>query len=252
MNKNHLIIAVFLFLAVAVNAQKSNDSKQDKKFSPYELLTSYYNNDFKPFKKGSIYSGVSMSLEDRSMENTEGLFQKTIEGNRVNFNILFRGGYYINDYSMVGLNLTIFENKFEGTLFKDPDTIASNSITRGFSFTPNFRTSIPLTENERLSFFTAVGMTFGKSNSVKRDIKNTDEIEKSYADNYNIKLGLSPGVTFFAMENFALEAQLDVIGYEFSVKKNKINEIDISRDTRHNVDFNINLLTLKLGAAYYF
>ena len=41
-------------------------SKGDKTYTPYELLTSYYNNNFNPFEKGKIYIGASMSLEDRT------------------------------------------------------------------------------------------------------------------------------------------------------------------------------------------
>lgn len=252
MRYHYLLASCLFFMAIVVQAQVDETQDQDdKKYSPYELLSSYYNTDFKPFKKGTIYFGMSMSLEDRSMENTENIFQKVIEGDRVNFNVLIKSGYYINDYSLVGLNVNIFENRFEGTVFKDPDTVESNTITRGYSFTPNYRTTIPLTQNERLSFFTTAGLTFGKSNSLKRDTKNVDEIEKSFSENYNFRLGLSPGVTFFAMENFALEVQLDVVGYELNIENKTKNGIEESRDVRHNVDFKLNLLSLKFGVAYY-
>lgn len=248
----NIYLLLLIFIGLNLQAQVVEETNPDKKYSPYELLSSYYNTDFKPFKKGTIYFGSSLSLEDRQQENTDNLFQKVIDGNRVNFNLLVRGGYYLNDYTMVGLNANIFENKFEGVVMKDSDTIQSNSIKRGFSITPNYRASIPLTKNERLSFFTAAGLTLGKSNTLKRDIKNSDEIEKSFTDNYNLRLGLSPGVTFFAMENFALEVQLDVLGYEMNLEKKTINDDLKSRDIRHNVDFNINILSLKLGLAYYF
>lgn len=253
MKRKYLILLIFTFIYIASQAQVGeNSDKAEKKYSPYELLSSYYNNNFNPFDKGTFYFGFSMSLEDRSMENTESLFQKVIDGNRVNFNVLLKSGYYINDYGMIGLNINIYENKFGGTLFIDPDTIQSNTITRGFSFTPNYRTTIPLTENERLSFFITAGLTLGKSNKLKRDIKNVDEIEKSFAENYNLRLGFSPGVTFFAMENFALEVQLDAVGYELNLENKTINGREKSRDVRHNVDFNINLLSLKVGIAYYY
>lgn len=252
MRYNYILASCLFFISIIVQAQEEEKQNlDDKKYSPYELLSSYYNTDFKPFKKGTIYFGMSMSLEDRSMENTENLFQKVIDGNRVNFSVLIKSGYYINDYSMVGLDVNIFENKFEGILFKDPDTVESNTVTRGYSFTPNYRTTIPLTKNERLSFFTAAGLTLGKSNTLKRETKNTDEIEKSFAENYNLRLGLSPGVTFFAMENFALEVQLDVVGYELNIENKTKNGVEKSRDVRHNVDFKLNLLSLKFGVAYY-
>lgn len=249
MQKKHILISCLVLFSLALIAQEENQEKL--KYSPYELLSSYYNTDFKPFKKGAVYIGLSLSLEDRLQENTQGLFQNVIEGDRINFDILLKGGYYLSDYSMIGLNLNIFENKFEGTVFRDPDIIDSKSITRGVSFTPNFRTSIPLTSNERLSFFTTTGLTLGKSNTLTRETKNTDQIDKRFTTDYNFRLGISPGVTFFAMENFALEVQLDVLGYELNVKNATKNDFEESRDVRHNVDFNLNLLSVTIGLAYY-
>ena len=253
MEKKFFLLPILFFCVFSANAQVIDEEiNNDKKYTPYELLSSYYNNDFKPYKKGNIYFGVAMSLEDRKSENTENIFQKVIDGDRVNFNLLLKGGYYLSDYGMVGLNFNVYENRFEGILFRDPDTIQSKTITRGFSITPNYRTTIPLTENDRLAFFTAAGLTLGKSNTLKRDVKNLDEIEKTYSENYNLRVGISPGVTFFAMENFALEVQVDVLGYELNVENKTKNDVDESRDVRHNVDFKMNLLSLKVGLAYYF
>lgn len=66
--KSKLIVVVLLFFAsVTVQARhKDTISKGDKTYTPYELLTSYYNNNFNPFEKGKIYIGASMSLEDRT------------------------------------------------------------------------------------------------------------------------------------------------------------------------------------------
>lgn len=249
MKKSYILLLVVIFLYSPLYSQVLEKSDEEEK---YESLSDYYNDDFHPFLKGNAYFGFSMSLEDRQMENTDNLFQKVLNGNRVNFNVLLRGGYFLNDYNMLGLSVNVFENRFEGTVLKEADTVQSNSIKRGYSFTPNYRTSIPLTRNERLSFFTSAGLTLGKSNTLKRDVKNYDEIEKSFSNNFNLRVGISPGVTFFALENFALEVQLDVLGYEMNLDKKTINGVEESRDIRHNVDFNINILSMRLGLAYYF
>lgn len=251
MKINYLLFVIILFLWGSTNAQTASDTSKTKKYTPYDLLSNYYNEEFKPFKKRNVYIGSSLSLEDRQMENTENIFQKVIEGNKVSFNLLLKGGYFLNDYSMVGLDFNIYENKSELTLYSDPDTVQSNSIKRGFSFTPQYRTSIPLTQNERLSFFTSAGLTLGRSNSLKRETKNLDEVTKKFIENYNLRLGVSPGVTFFAMENFAMEVQIDVLGYEFNYEKTTKNDLDPSVDFRHNVDFKINILSVKVGVAYY-
>ena len=53
------------------------------------------------------------------------------------------------------------------------------------------------------------------------------------------------------MENFALEVQLDVLGYELNVEKKVKNDLERSRDVRQNVDFKLNILSVKVGLAYY-
>jgi hypothetical protein len=54
------------------------------------------------------------------------------------------------------------------------------------------------------------------------------------------------------MENFALEIQLDVLGYELNTSTKTTNGGDESKTTRQNIDFDIELLSLKLGLSYYF
>lgn len=247
------ILLALIFLHIkTLSGQTAEDTLGIKeKFTPYELLSTYYETDFDPFEKKNIYLGMSFSLEDRQLENADQLFRKVLDGEQNSFNILIKGGYFLSDYNRVGLNLNYYERTFDGSVFRDPDTLQSNTITRGFEITPNFRTTVPLTKNERLSFFTSAGLTFGASNTLKRDVKNLDEIDKSFATDYNFRLGLSPGITFFVMENFGFEVQLDVLGYEVKVIDQTVNGEEESSEIRQNIDLNIDLLSLKLGLAYY-
>lgn len=251
MKKGILIITVLSLLISKANAQQEQN-QLDTVYTPYELMSSYYENNFAPFKKKNIYIGLSFSIEDKQLENADYLIQRVINGDRLDYDIVLKGGYYIGDYAMVGVNLNYYQNKFEGTIFREPDTLQSKSITRGYSFTPNIRSSVPLTENERLSFFTQLGVTFGMSTGLIRDTKNLDEVQKQFNTDYRLRVGLSPGITFFAMENFAFEVQLDLLGYDLRVTEKKVNDESPSREVRQNVDFNIDILSLQLGLAYYF
>jgi len=244
----YIWIVTFSF-AGSLHAQEKEEKEH---YTPYELLSSYYNEGFKPFAKKNVYVGLSFSLEDKKLTNTDYLVQRVLDGNRNDFNLLLKGGYYTGNYGMVGINFNYYQNKFIGDVFRDPDTLQSNTITRGYAFTPNFRSSVPLTDNERLSFFTEIGVTLGMSNSLSRNTKNLDEVNKVYSTDYNFRLGVSPGITFFAMESFAFEVQLDLLGYEMKVSKQSTTNGPDSKEVRQNVDFNINLLSLQLGLAYYF
>ncbi len=245
------IILLFAGFNTKVLAQESTNTKKDD-YTPFELLSSYYENDFRPFKKSNFYLGLAFSLEDKKLFNTDYLIEQVLNGGKKNFDILLKGGYYIGSYAMVGINLKYFENKFEGDIYRSPDTLQSNSISRGFYITPNIRTSVPLTANERLSFFSEVGITYGRSTSLSRDIKNVDEVEKVFSTTNNLRIGLSPGITFFAMENFAFEVQLNLLGYNLDIIDKTVNGVDESRQVRQNVDFKIDILSLELGLAYYF
>ncbi|MBN3519348.1 hypothetical protein JYB62_04980 [Algoriphagus lutimaris] len=242
---------MLLVNSISFDAIAQTDST-DRNYTPYELLSSYYEEDFKPFKKRNIYIGLRFNLTDRYEENTDYLIQNVIDGDRLDYNIILKGGYYINNYAKVGLSVNYFQNKFIGNIYREPDTVASNSITRGYSFTPNFRSTVPLTKNERLSFFTEMGVNFGNSTTLTRRTSNVDVVSKEYSKDFNFRVGISPGVTFFVMEAFAFEVQLDVLGYELNVSKGKDGASNQeSKRVKQSVDFNINLLSLNIGLAYY-
>lgn len=240
-----------LFVVFSGNLKAQEINSADK-YTPYELLSSYYNQDFRPFKKKNAYVGLALSLEDKKQTNTTNLLETVIDGERLNYDISLKGGYYTGNYGMAGLHFNYYNRKFVGEVFRDPDTLQSNTISRGYSFTPNFRSSVPLTDNERLSFFTEMGLTFGFGNSLRRTVKNLDEVDKTYSSDFNFRIGISPGLTFFVMESFAFEIQLNVLGYELQVSDQSVNEGENSREIRQNVDFNIDILSLQLGLAYYF
>lgn len=252
MSKQNFIFIVSLVFIFQSGWSQNKKVKKDSTYSPYELISSYYNTDFKPFKKRNVYLGLALALEDRKVQNANNIIETVLDGDRTSYNIKLTGGYYIGNYVMVGIGTSYNQNKFSGTVLRDSDTIQSKSITRGYAITPYFRSSVPLTSNERLSFYTEIGLTFGGGNTLTRDTKNIDQIDKAYTENFNFRIGLSPGITFFAMENFALEVGLDVLGYELNSTKTTKNDVEESSKVRQNIDFNINLLTLKLGLAYYF
>lgn len=247
-----IIILVVAVVCSSTTLLWAQEQKKKDYHTPYELMSSYYNQDFRPFKKKNVFVGLSFSLEDRQSTNTSGLIENIIDGDRLNYDILLKGGYYTGNYGMVGLSFSYYQNRFIGEVFRDPDTLQSNTITRGYELTPNFRSSVPLTNNERLSFFTEIGITFGIGNTLQRNTKNADEVNKIYSTDYRFRIGLSPGITFFAMESFAFEVQLNVLGYELTVRDKQVNEDEPSQEIRQNVDFNIDLLSLQLGLAYYF
>jgi hypothetical protein len=244
-----MAISFILSLPFCALAQEEKD---DETYTAYEYMSKYYKEDFNPFKKKNIYLGLSFSLDDRREENTTGLFQNVIDGQRNTFNFKLKGGYYISDYTLVGVNVFYEQDKFVGDVFRDPDSLQSNSISRRFDITPNIRPSIPLTKDERLSFFIELGLTFGYLSELRRETKNIDEVTTRFIEGFHFRAGVSPGVTFFAIESFAFEVQLNLLGYDLQVNQQTENGGNKSRTIDQSLDGNVNILTLQLGLAYYF
>jgi hypothetical protein len=253
MIKHTIFYFLLLIIANFLTVQAQEKSNPSENLDPYELMSKYYEEDFNPFAKGNWYVGFAFSLRDRKLQNQARIFDKVLDGQDLNYDLTFRGGYLLNDYFMVGGNFIYSRDKFVGTTIQEGDTIQKESIKSVGTIIPTIKTYFPLTKNKRLSFFNELGLGIGFGNSVSRDTKNQDEINKSYTDEFAFTAGISPGITFFAIENFAFEIQLNnLIGYELQVSNKTTNETEESKVTTHNVNFNIDLLSLNLGLAYYF
>lgn len=245
-----LLLVSLMMTHTFLNAQVQDSLAVNN--TPYDLLSSYYNSGFKPFKKSNWYVGLAFSLDSKKSTNSQGLVQTIVDGDNLDYSLLFKGGYYFADYGMVGVDFNYYQSKFTGLLFQDPDTVQSNSISRGYAITPNIRASIPLTPNERLSFFVGLGLNFGLETTNSRNTKHLDEITKQYKTVYNFGLGVTPGITFFAMENFAVEIGLNIFGYGLSIIDTETDGSDQAQVIKQKLNLSIDLLTLELGLSYYF
>jgi len=241
-----LLLISFSFIVVGQN--------KEEKSNPYDLLTKYYEEDFEPFAKGNWYLGFAFSLQDRKQENFPRLLDQVIESQEIGYNITLSNAYFIGDYSSIGLNFNYDRDDFTGTLInQNGDTLSRNQVGFTANFIPNLRTYFPLTKTGRLSFYNQIDLGFGYGNALRRDITDVDLIDKTYSTSFIFTAGLSPGITFFAIENFAFEIQLsNLLGYRYQKVTSSTNEMEESVRETNNVSFQIDLLSLRLGLAYFF
>ncbi len=219
-----LLILLNYPYSLFAQAGSENEIKKD----PYDLLTKYYEEDFQPFAKGNWYVGFAFSLTNQILQNKVRLFDKVLDGEDLSYDLTFKGGYFLRDYFLVGGSFIYSRDKFVGTTVQEGDTIQQNNIKSIGTIAPAIKTYVPLTKNNRLSFFTELGFGLGFGNTLTRDIKKQDEIQKAYTKEFIFTAGISPGVTFFAMENFAFEIQLNnLIGYKLQVSNKTINDAEL-------------------------
>lgn len=250
---NYLILTLTLLVFFGAHVCNGQSDTTTTKNDPYDLMSKYYQEDFSPFEKKNWYVGFAFSLTDQQLENQVRLIDKVLQGSDLNYNLSFHTGYFLNDYFMVGGKVLYQRDRFTGDVVVQGDTIQRSRVKSIGTVAPSFKSYFPLTKNERLSFFNEIGVGFGGGNTLVRNVRNNDEIEKIYSKDFTFTAGISPGITFFAIENFAFEVQLNnLIGYQYDVSHKTTNEVEEGKVTSHNVNFNINLLSLNLGLAYYF
>ena len=229
-------------------------TKDSINYSAYDLISNYYNQGFSPFRKGKVYTGLAFTLRNQQLENTQRLLDVVKSGEETNYGITLKGGYFIGNYVLAELDIIYSRDRFIGNLINQSgDSLYRQDISNSVFLNPNLKLFFPLSKNERLSFFNAIGFGIGFGQGLRRDEFSEDRIAKVYTDDFRFTLGVSPGITFFAIENFAFEVQLNnLIGYEFKRSVRTENETNESTRVTHNVNFNINLLSLQLGLAYFF
>ena len=77
-------------------------------------------------------------------------------------------------------------------------------------------------------------------------------METSKSDLFRLGVGINPGITYFAVNNFAFEAGLNLIGYNYSRQKGTDANGEESFNESHSVNFSVNLLSISMGVAYFF
>lgn len=245
------IFILFIFLILGTNLVLS---QKKEKLSPVELMFEYYDEEFKPFNKGKWFTALTFNVEDVNLKSDNKYigFDYIIEGSEFNYEIKIKGGYSIGNYSYVGLGITHGRDKSEGRGIILLDTINSESAANKNVISPYIRNYYPLSKNQRLSFFNEVKMDFGFGDSETNSYENGTLTESEITNDFLFGIGISPGITFFALESFAFEIQLDVLGYEYERSKTIDDQGNEFTTDSHNVNFTLDLLSLNFGLAYYF
>lgn len=219
-----------------------------------DLVFDYYDENFKPFEKGKWFTSLSFNLRDENSSNDNRLvpFDLLIEGSEFEYEINLKGGYFFSKRQMLGIGFSRGKETedIRGVIVSDTIRLKAETYKTGIS--PFLRTYYSLSKNNRLSFFNEVRIDFGFGNSDEYTIENGENTEEFESDTFVFGIGISPGINFFALENFALEVQLDVLGYEYKREKTTESSGEVASTDSHNVNFTLNLLSLNLGLAYYF
>jgi len=130
--------------------------------------------------------------------------------------------------------------------------IDKTSKTNTYGLSPALRSSIPIVPNQRLNLYEDIAMDVSWGKTATQNNNEGILSDGSVANNFGASVGIKPDVTFFVMENFALEIGLEVLGYNYSSTTTTYND-DTPEQTysSNSVNFDLSLSTLQLSLAYY-
>lgn len=244
-------LSKLLIVLVIISSGNSFAQETSQKETPKDLMTSYYDEDFNPFQKSNWMVSFNMAFKKEIFENSSNNFENVISGVQKSSNFKVGGAYFFSENFAGKLDFGIGGKDFEGEILKAFDTISRSSNNRNYSIVPTLRTAIPIVPNKKLSLFVDLGLKFGWGNT---DIYNTGRFgptERSFAKNHSFGAGIQSGLTFFAMQNFAVEIGLDILSYKYNINKTNNHDEPESKYETHEVDFSIDLLSLNLALTYY-
>ena len=88
-----LLVGTFFCVIYHTNAQQDTSDKDAE-----NLIFSYYNDNFNPFKKGNWLVTLQMSLQNENYTNVKQLLQTVVDGKSNDMAILVGTGYYFSDF----------------------------------------------------------------------------------------------------------------------------------------------------------
>lgn len=209
--------------------------------------------------KGYWLMGGAFSYSENSAEDYEFLVLDNIEGTNYTFKVSPFVGYFVrNDLAIGGrfsynrsmINLGSISLDINEDLNFDIENFYSiQHVYTGSVFMRNY---IALGKSKRFGIFNEVRLSVGGGQSKQLNGKNNDEITGSYQDILEMELGLIPGIVGFLTDNVAVEASVNVLGFEYKKYSQVRDQIYEGALESSGVNFKVDIFSINIGVSFYF
>lgn len=207
--------------------------------------------------KGQWIGGVSVSYFQSDFENYQFLIVENLNGDTYTFKVSPMVMFCIKDNLAAGgrLSYSRSRTRLDGAslvLGADTSYDVDNlySISHNYHGTAMFRNYISLGKSMRFGFFNEVDLSLGGGQS--KLVNGTgDELTGTYERNFNLNIGLTPGVIMFLSNYSALEVSIGVLGFNYTHTHSISDQIYHAERNRKSANFRINLFSVQFGVAFY-
>lgn len=271
MNKSISIILLFVSLTSGFIARSQTTSYQEVrdtlKFTPAMVDSLRADRTVKPFErkleavtfvpKGQWITGLSVSYAQSNQNNYQFLVFEKITGDTYSFKLSPKVLYAIKDDMAIGVEfsyqrgLTKLENADivlgEDTNF---DVNYLYSLAHNFYGTFLYRNYFSLGRSKRFGFFNEIQAQFGGGQS-KLTTGQGESLTGAYERNFQMNIGIVPGLVAFLSNYSALEVNIGVLGFSYHNTKTITDRIYVAHRKSSFANFRINLFSITFGATFY-
>ncbi len=207
--------------------------------------------------KGQWITGVSVSYSQSNQSNYQFLIIENINGDTYSFKLSPMLMYCFKDNLAAGGRFAYTRSR---TRLSSADVVLADdteynidnlySITQNFSATTAFRNYISLGNNRRFGLFNEVQIELG-GGQTKICSGSGNDLTGTYSTNFNLNIGLAPGMVMFLNNYSAIEVNVGVLGFNYRNSKAITDQIHVAHSDSKSANFRINLFSIMFGVAFY-
>ena len=207
--------------------------------------------------KGQWITGVSVSFSQSDQKNYQFLIVENLHGDAFTFKVspmlmyafqkdMAAGGKFA--YTRTRTRLNSADIVLGGDSNFNVDNLYS--ISQNYSAMAANRNYFSLGRSRRFGFFNEVQLQVGGGES-KIINGSGDDLTGTFERNWNLNIGLAPGMIMFLNNYSAIEVNVGVLGFSYNHTKATTDQIYVASRESKQANFKINLFSITFGVAFY-
>jgi len=207
--------------------------------------------------KGQWITGVSVSFSQSDQKNYQFLIVENLHGDAFTFKVspmlmyafqkdMAAGGKFA--YTRTRTRLNSADIVLGGDSNFNVDNLYS--ISQNDSAMAAYRNYFSLGRSRRFGFFNEVQLQVGGGES-KIINGSGDDLTGTFERNWNLNIGLAPGMIMFLNNYSAIEVNVGVLGFSYNHTKATTDQIYVASRESKQANFKINLFSITFGVAFY-
>lgn len=207
--------------------------------------------------KGQWVTGLSISYSQTTQNDYQFLVLQGINGDTYSFKVSPMLCYIFKDDMGAGGK---FSYNRSLTKLERADIVLDNensygveylySLSHNYFVTGILRNYFSLGNSKRFGIFTEVQLKLGGGQS-KLTTGTGESLSGTYERNFQLGVGIAPGMCVFLSNYSALEVNVGVLGFNMTNTKSITDQIYVARRKSKFANFRINLFSISFGVAFY-